>query len=260
VTTPVLRWDVSCDLPRVDETVAICDDGTVWLWVGAGAEPDRRDVAGCFRTPDGDLARARELAAQLEPGEGPAPVRGLSVRVTGDRGTVEHDTADARADEVVAALLELGAAAAAQAVHQPVAAVRLQGEFRRLPPSTGMAPRVAFRLIGLGSQGSRLLADPDRLSARWLAASGADVGWSQLGRPAVGFVDDRARLVDGLHAVAHVSPAQQVALVTALPDPPAGAVALSVRLVGRLARFDWTGSARDPRSSIDLESAPVPLG
>ncbi len=256
MTEPILEWRISNEMPRVEESGAVFDDGTVWLWIGVGAGSARRDVAGVFRLDGADVARASELAATIVPDADPLPPGHLGLSVTAGAESVVVDIASPGA-LWKATLAEHVSSLADAAANEPLAAVRVEAVVTRFPPELKMASRLAYRLVGLGSQPSRVRVDLAQLWAHWLTASGDVLGRVALDDPGMGFVDDEARLVDGVHSVAVIEPDQIVALAAVLPEPPAGASAVTARLTGTFTRIDPGGAAAEPTEHFQITSRPV---
>lgn len=249
--------------PAVAQRFAVRDDGGAWVVTGAALATGRRDLAGTFEAPpatvDPDhllrvVDQVRATAPERRP-PGPGVV------------TVSVDGADAAVDllrpgtALDAAVGELVGAIDAAAFDHPRAAVRLSVTPKSFPPSTKLAPRLAFRLDALGGTPAPFRADPDSFAVHWYDGRGRELQWGELAAPRVAFVDGDARLLGGIHDHARVRPGSAGVLVTQLTAPPPGAelVAGSLRGAVTPAGGPFAGTAPgDDDERCWLLSAAVP--
>ncbi|WP_435770256.1 hypothetical protein [Nocardioides sp. SYSU DS0651] len=233
-----------------DETAAVADDGSAWLWVARPADGARRDLVGTFRgrlDPE-HVAEARRLAASLTGAPvhaGGAPPHAVLASSAGGSLVVPSSSGG----ELESRLRRLDDLVTAVALESPLATVRFSA---RLTPGQPPQPH----LVAHGEAGPvRVLITPGTSAVQWLDRDRRSLSSQPMPAPAMGLVDVDAALLDGLRRPATLAAGSAGALTVAAA-PPADAAAVGLRVTGRIALR--TPDAEDDLPHDPFEATTVP--
>lgn len=200
----LLSWSYSGAGPTyVDETLAIDEQGGVWCWLLAAAEPARRDRCGTFRLPP-DAAAAREanrLAAALQalpPLSEPLPRGGVALVIgAGGSRHALNAAAGGERDPVIADALRFAEELRPRALAAPLAALQIALEPRSAAP--GRPAPVMFAVTSLGTEPVRFQFDPDSFAVFGYDAAGRTFTWRAAEGDTMGLLDSETLdLIDGV--------------------------------------------------------------
>jgi hypothetical protein len=271
---PILTYTIATAAPvRVQETLSVFADGSLWYWSLSAAAEASRNRAGTFTCAleAAEVATARDLAAALvalPPGVATEQRDDLLVTVAAradeaERTTVlsyGRQTADhaalAGAREHLQTLL-------ARAEPHPLSVVRLSLGSMPGPSSLGLsgteAPTVRFIFESIGSKAVAFQLRRDAFALYARTGEGWQRRWRSGADRAMTLVSPDARLVDGIYAPARLRPggtAAAAVLGSALPSG-AGETLLQGLVEGTLAVLEpHAAPEKVPHHPFSLQSLP----
>ncbi len=206
--SPLLQYSMLADRPRkVDERLAVYNDGTVWLWTLFSSSSDRRDQAGTysFKLDAGDLAPLEGLAAELTDLR---PTEGTQARNSPRLTLMVGDAPDDRGlllsvqdlHELPAPLAQARAAyddLLRSAAAAPLSVISLAWDLR--PPGAAGMSNGAFRFTfsNPGKKPVSVLFRHDSFTVTALSSGEYKELWHSTEKPSIDLVDDMGRFLGG---------------------------------------------------------------
>ena len=247
---------------EVDETLAVFEDGGVWLW---SLKPyATRDRAGsfAFTLDDAELAHVQDVVAEAleNPQATAAQARGAvevvaQARGESAEGTFVLSTPDAL-PAPLASLRTLVDDVRNRAEGAPIAALRLA--WRPAVPAlrTGTAATIVFAFENVGVQPMSVLVDPEKLVVYGQGAAAWEEWWRGSRDDFVGLFDASGEMTGGPLTPGTVGAGETVnaVIANALTPPRGGRIAVGASAEGRLTLVGPDGEDEFPSGAFRLEA------
>jgi hypothetical protein len=253
---PVLRWSYSSSGTNVvDETLIVDEEGATWLWLFAGAMPERMDRAGTFMLPaSADLAEeARELAGRLATTpQVVEPVARGAVPLALGAGGVTHQLdprSNASRSPAIDQALALADSLRARVLEAPVSAIRAGLRAGAAPPDRPAS--AFFDVTSIGVEEALVAFEPTSFAAFGYAESGETFTWRAMNSASMGLLDaESLAFIGGMQGEARLAPGQRgvANFVDALAADP-GSYTVTGSFEGRIAVVE--GKA-DPAAALPM--------